>query len=278
MAVSAAQYDTTLYNGSFSCKGGDCGEWDIPLYWGIGGSGKDSCAAFQDIDPANYQSEPGGLTVWHVSQAPKPNGEPKDVRIGQNYVQTGSRGLGFGTPAAPGESYTYDFWVKIDSLVGGGAVQIVSHYSNGEFWVNGEWQKMYIGRGPTGDWLHITGSKTVPSAAWWAKFYVYVSGWGAVHVDDIMINSQAEAMDPTSPPNPSCCEVSVEPTDYHQAMLQLNAEAVSGDVLRVFRADGRAVNAARLPGVNAGRQLAPGCYVITRQTRNGVISERMLTK
>jgi hypothetical protein len=279
--VSAAQYDTTLYNSSFSCVGGDCGEWDTPMYWAITkGAGKDSTVAFRDTDPANYQTAPRAQDGHGPRRGLTPEGNPKDVHVAQNLVRTGEAGLGYGTPSAPGTEYTYGFWIKVDSLAPGGAIHVVCHHSEGESWTEDFWQSLYLGRGPTGDWLHITGTKTTPETAWWSVLRLYTNGGGAAwHVDDIMLNGQHEVMDAASPPNPDCCNpTAVAPTDYHQAMLTFTAETRTSDVPRVLCPDGRVVNTAKLPSVVSGRGLAPGCYIVTRRSADGLLSERVLTK
>jgi len=265
-AVSAAQYDTLLYNSYFTQSSDEDDPWALPKRWDIKGQ-VDSVTAF--CDPENHVSAPYGVTIWSNLQSDSRRGF-----LAQGIKKTGDPEAGWGTPVAPGQEYTYSYQIKVDS-VGWGRLVTVMHYSFCHYWCDtGGWQQWAQYRSPTDGWVEENGAFTVPDGAWWAILEVFFFGGpGAVSIDDININGTGEIIHPDDVVSISRYEAAYE------AQMRVNTATDNGNTLRIYRPDGRAVNLTTPSGIMLDpKQVAPGCYLKVREGANGIATERMLTK
>jgi len=174
---NAPAQTTYLYNGSFSqgvAPYGDPASWD---------AGEVSATTGLWRDSVDFHSAPASLGVMRI-----------DTGNGGSYNQAFRNASRL--PAAPGATFTWDAWVKVDSS-NGGSFQLVVHTSCGTYWTecaSGGWVTLHMFNAPNGGWQQYSGTGTVANGATWGLLRIWTSGIIAYHIDDIRINGQNEVV------------------------------------------------------------------------------------
>jgi hypothetical protein len=180
VAATLSAQTTFLNNSSFSVGVAPYGD---PANWSVGELGSLTGVWRDTVD---FHSAPASLGI--LRQADGEGGN-----LNQRFVTL---------PAAGGQSFTYEAWVKVDSL-SGGQVQLVGCFNcTASGWnpcPDGAWMGLARFTAVTSGWTKVTGTATVPAGAVWALIRVWVSGRVACHIDDIKINGQGEPVSVAAP-------------------------------------------------------------------------------
>jgi len=253
-AVATVSAQVYLYNGSFTqCASGCDGEWSVPTAWQP--QGVDATTGIWR-NTEEFHSAPAALTIWAQ--------QSDDCHYKQTPDKEGTM-----LPAGNGEQYTVEAMVKIDTLEG--QVQLVGHFACDPYWGSPTtWQTLWSSRSTTDGWIEVSATATVPDQADKCRFRIYTSARAYWSLDDIKMNGQDEVV-----------SISPEKQEYYRAAAAAQQRLTeNGNVLRIYRPDGRAVKTSTTASgiVLDGKRMAPGCYLTIREGTNGIVTERMLNK